>query len=508
MKKIKINGKEYFVEKETTVYEFLKNIGIYVPTLCYHPYLRPVGSCRICIIKDRGRYKNSCATLIEDGMDIETHTPDLIEARRWILQFLFGERNHYCMYCAVTNDCEFQNLGYYVGLDHFHFPTFKNIFELDNSHEFILFDNNRCVLCSRCIRVCSEVGGHFVLSEINKGINSLIVADGGIPLGKSSCVSCGLCVQVCPTGTFIDKYSMYLGRSWETEKINSFCFSCPVACGIEIRVRNGNIVKVLSNWESFTKGLICYKGRYSSVIKHRNVLQNRKHFRNVNIIQDSYLIESIRTKSSVALIDGTLFNEEIQKITEIFGTENTYCLYKINPKINNNKITFDELDKYDAYIIYGWNLDKDYGTIGSVIKRNYRLKNKKMFRIEEVKDFIKNSIFIYPACFEYINNKRFWEDEIVLPTNTNDIGVLKYIGNKYLDEELVKEFDKIFIFTRNSDVLPLYEKDCYLFTYTDRQIEGFKEVFLLPSEYEIDGTFYNVFNQLISVKSITKEGVL
>ncbi|MFN3995915.1 MAG: 2Fe-2S iron-sulfur cluster-binding protein, partial [bacterium] len=79
--KIKVNGKEYFVNEHLTILEFLKKIGIYIPSLCYHPNLRPVGSCRVCVIKDRGKYKNSCATYVEDGMEIETHSSGLIEIR-------------------------------------------------------------------------------------------------------------------------------------------------------------------------------------------------------------------------------------------------------------------------------------------------------------------------------------------------------------------------------------------------------------------------------------------
>ncbi|MCX7758959.1 MAG: 2Fe-2S iron-sulfur cluster-binding protein [bacterium] len=502
MKKFKINSVEYSIDTEKTIFEFLKDIGIYVPTLCYHPYLRPIGSCRVCVIKDRGKFKNSCATIIDDGMDIETHTPELIEMRKWILQFLFSERNHYCMYCCVTNDCEFQNLGYYTGLDHFHFPTFKNIFDIDNSHPYILFDNNRCVLCSRCVRVCSEVAGHFVLSENNKGEHSIIVADNGVQFGKSSCTSCGLCVQVCPTGTFVDKYSMYLGRSWETQKIGSYCFSCPVGCGIEIYKRGNNIVKIYSDWDSFTKGLICHKGRYEAVINYRKY----KNGSNIDIYENLNKIVKDIDESSVAVVDGTLFNEEIEKIRGLFPK--TFALYKVNPKILDNPISFDELDNYQTYIIAGWDLNKEYGTIGSVIKRNKYYRNCKVIYLDEGKFEISGkTIFIYKNYYSsnFLNGLDC--DHLVLPLNTNDVGLLKLIGNKTLQEIDNLEYSSLFIFSRDlnlniSNITGRFKRR-FLFTIdVDRYSELFDEVFPIVSEFEVKGSFYNLFNQLLCVDRV------
>lgn len=508
MKKIKVNGKEYLVEEEITLLQFLKRKGVYVPYLCYHPYLRPVGSCRICIVQDRGRYRNSCATYIEDGMDIQTDTPEIIQMRKWMLQFLFGERNHYCMYCAVTNDCEFQNLGYYTGLDHFHFPTFKNIFDLDNSHPYILFDNNRCVLCSRCIRVCSEVAGHFVLSENNKGISSMIVADGGKKLGESLCTSCGLCVQVCPTGTFIDKYSMYLGRSWESQKYQSFCFACPVGCGIEIYNRKGNINKVYSDWDSFTKGLICYKGRYESVINYRELKQ--KKLPTFDLLNNYEILSNQVNSKSVVIIDGTLFNEEIEKIKKIFN--NIFILDDINPKVLQNKITFEELDNYSVYVVDNWDINKEYGAIGSVLKRNSYYKKAKIIQYKDlVNNFEKYSfneekvIFIYKNYLSLlpencknkneINSILENSEHLVLPLKANSIGLIKILGkeadvvNNFTD--ILENFEKIFVFSREVNDI-------------DQEFLSLPKVkvYLLPFWFEINGSFYNVFNQLLNIKNL------
>ncbi len=270
---LSVNGKMYSLKeedvKDKTLWKFLKEEGYYVPILCNHEELSPVGRCRLCVVKDRGRIRTSCVSFIEDGMEIITDDPDLERYRKWALQFLFGERNHYCMYCGITSHCEFQNLGYYTKLNYFFFPTFFNKYELDNSHNHILFDNNRCVLCDRCVRVCSEVGGHFVLETINKGPKRLVVANGGKKLGESNCVSCGLCVQVCPTGTLLDKYSLYLDK--DSIEIDSNCYLCPVGCGIKIHLNKNKdyIVKIYSDFDAFSKGLICYKMRYEELISYK-----------------------------------------------------------------------------------------------------------------------------------------------------------------------------------------------------------------------------------------------
>lgn len=501
--KVKVNNLEYEVSSRKTILEFLNEIGIYVPYLCYHPKLRPVGSCRLCIIQDRGRYRNSCATYLEDGMDIKTDTPELKEIRKWILQFLFGERNHYCMYCPVTNDCEFQRLGYYTGLDHFHFFTFKNIFDLDNTHEYILFDNNRCVLCGRCVRVCSEVAGHFVLSEVNKGINSLIVADQGVPLGESSCISCGLCVQVCPTGTFVDKYSMYLGRTWETDKYPSYCFECPVGCGIEIYSRKGNIVKIYSNWDSFTKGLICYKGRYQSLVEYRE-LQKKKIYPEVNILQN---IPTTKSDNSIAIIDGTLFNEEIEIIANLFPI--IYSLYEINPRILKNEITFQEIENYQIYVIDNWDINKEYGAIGSILKRNAHYNRAKIINYPDLKHtqlennkvlfLYKNSSKVYQSLENLENVKH-----LVLPIGPNDVGILRILGNiKKFSKEDIENKD-VFIFTRElkENLSEFNFSRVYLFTSKlNDYTKIFQNIYLIPFWFNVCGSFYNLFNQLIKVNN-------
>ncbi len=116
-------GKMYSLKeedvKDKTLWKFLKEEGYYVPILCNHEELSPVGRCRLCVVKDRGRIRTSCVSFIEDGMEIITDDPDLERYRKWALQFLFGERNHYCMYCGITSHCEFQNLGYYTKLNYF-----------------------------------------------------------------------------------------------------------------------------------------------------------------------------------------------------------------------------------------------------------------------------------------------------------------------------------------------------------------------------------------------------
>lgn len=514
MKVFKINSVEYSTEEDITILDFLKKIGIYIPVLCYHPYLKPVGKCRICVIKDRGRYRNSCTTKIEHGMDIQTHTPELIEMRKWMIQFLFGERNHYCMYCPITNDCEFQNLGYYTGLDHFHFSTYENIFDTDNSHPYILFDNNRCVLCTRCIRVCSEIAGHSVLSEKGKGIHSIIVADNGVPLGESSCTSCGLCVQVCPTGTFVDKISMYQGRSWETNKFNSFCFSCPVGCGIEVYTRGSNIVKIYSDWNSFTKGLICYKGRYQAVINYR---KNRR--RELNSIDD--VIEKVRNlidENSVAVVDGTLFNEELEKIKTTFPK--TFTLYEVNPKILQNNIKIDQLENYQTFIISGWDLDKEYGSLGSIIKRSKLHRNCRVIHLdkEEIQfnpQLTGKAIFIYKNFCpkQNLNINELEIDELVLPINTNDIGLLKIIGNQSISSESNLNTSNLFVFSRDLKVINdrFIEKSQrkFLFTYNlNSNTEMFDHVFGIVSEFETNGSFYNLFNELIYLERVFEKEVV
>jgi formate dehydrogenase major subunit len=197
-------------------------------------------------------------------MVVSTHSEKVLNARRFVLTLLFSERNHFCMYCQVSGgDCELQNRAYDEGMTHWDLQPNWQPFEVDASHPFIVMDNNRCILCRRCVRACGELVGNFTLGFEERGANSLLVADYDVPLGESSCISCGTCVQICPTGALIDRQSAYQGRETDVEHHVGVCTECSVGCQRDVLTRDNRLVRIEGDWDApLNHGLLCDKGRF------------------------------------------------------------------------------------------------------------------------------------------------------------------------------------------------------------------------------------------------------
>jgi formate dehydrogenase major subunit len=180
---------------------------------------------------------------------------------------LFSERNHFCPFCQVSGgDCELQNAAYHEEMTHWPIQPGWNNFVVDTSHPYFVLDNNRCILCRRCVRACAEMAGNFTLSVAERGAKSTIVADTDVSLGESTCIKCGSCVQVCPTGALIDRTSAYQSHDKDLEEIKSICVGCSVGGSVKIMVRNNRIVRVEGDWGgSVNHGVLCEHGRYDSI---------------------------------------------------------------------------------------------------------------------------------------------------------------------------------------------------------------------------------------------------
>ena len=203
-----INDELVSAQEGDTLLSVLRERGIDIPTLCHLDGLSERGGCRLCMVEmvGTGRLQVACATQVQEGMVVRTHSERLIKYRKMILELLFAERNHVCAVCVMNGNCELQWEAAKIGMDHVRYEYLNPDLSMDVSHERYGLDHNRCILCMRCVRVCDEIEGAHVWDAMGRGVNSRVIIDLNQAWGTSqSCTSCGKCVQVCPTGALFSK---------------------------------------------------------------------------------------------------------------------------------------------------------------------------------------------------------------------------------------------------------------------------------------------------------------
>ena len=205
---IRIDGELISAFEGQTILQAAKAGGKYIPTLCDLEGLTAVGACRLCIVEVQGidRLLPACTTPIQDGMSVTTNSAKLTQYRRISIELLLVERNHVCAVCVSNGHCELQNMATALGISTVHFAYNYPTLPVDLSHPRYVLDHNRCILCTRCVRVCAELEGAHVWEMTSRGIHARIVSDLNAKWGESkTCTSCGKCVQACPTGALSEK---------------------------------------------------------------------------------------------------------------------------------------------------------------------------------------------------------------------------------------------------------------------------------------------------------------
>jgi bidirectional [NiFe] hydrogenase diaphorase subunit len=208
VKTLTIDGKEVCASEHQTILEVARENNIDIPTLCYFSGLKGVGACRLCLVevKGNGKLLPACVTQAQEGMEVTAHSPQLKEYRKLIIELLLTERSHVCSVCVSSGHCELQALAQKLGVNHVTLPYLHVECKTDGSHRRFVADHNRCVLCTRCMRVCDEIEGAHTWDITGRGIRSRMITDMGEPWGDSeTCTNCGKCVSVCPVGALVEK---------------------------------------------------------------------------------------------------------------------------------------------------------------------------------------------------------------------------------------------------------------------------------------------------------------
>lgn len=472
-----IDGKSSTFKGPTTVLNAALEAGIDIPVLCDDPRLKSCGVCRVCVVKVKGspRPLAACTTELKSDMEIETHTAELTEARRMNLRML--ARKYPRQPFLQFPEKPFHKLAREYGLDADDFLGEQDQALIDNSHPYIHVDMSRCIDCYRCVRICDEVQGQFVWQVVNRGDATHIVPDSGATFKDSSCVSCGACVDTCPTGALEDKSVLALGApvSWT----KTVCPYCGTGCEMNVGTQGQKIVQVKPAIEApVSKGHLCVKGRYAFNFVDAGdritepMIRQDGEWKKVSwddaIAFTAERLEKIIDKDgkhSVAVLGSArATNEEnylAQKFTRVvLGTNNVDCCARVchTPSAAAMKMmlgtgaatnSFADVELARTILICGANPTENHPIVGERIKQAVLHNGAKL-------------IVIDPRQIELAN---YADIHLQLRPGTNVL-VFNAIAHTIIEEQL---FDESFLKER---VLEFEEFRAFVSDYSPEKIAG------------------------------------
>jgi formate dehydrogenase major subunit len=268
---LRVDGREVRVPPGTSVLRAASLAGVAIPKLCATDSLEAFGSCRLCLVEIEGRkgLPASCTTPAEPGMVVSTQSEALAARRRGVMELYISDHPLDCLTCAANGDCELQDMAGAVGLREVrygfagenHFDT-TSAAPKDHSNPYFGYDPAKCIVCNRCVRACEEVQGTFAITITGRGFGSRVTAGVGEPFLGSECVSCGACVQACPTATLVEHAVVRHGQPREATVTT--CAYCGVGCGFVAETQGQQVVR-MTPWKDgrANEGHSCVKGRFA-----------------------------------------------------------------------------------------------------------------------------------------------------------------------------------------------------------------------------------------------------
>jgi formate dehydrogenase major subunit len=408
---VEIDGTSVTVPEGTSLMRAAALAGVQVPKLCATDTLKAFGSCRLCLVEIEGRkgYPASCTTTVAAGMKVRTQSPKLMQLRRGVIDLYVSDHPLECEGCPAEGHCELQDMAAAVGVTETSYAPGGQVHRpqaQDESNPYFTFDPELCIVCSRCVRACDETQGTFALTIQGRGFSSKVAASQNQPFLDSECVSCGACVEACPTAALTEKSIIGLGVA--ERAVGTTCAYCGVGCGFRAEVRGSGadveVVRMVPDRDGKANhGHACVKGRFawgyathSDRVKKPMIRKSiRDEWREVSWEEAiSYAASELKRvqakygKNSIGGITSSrCTNEEtflVQKLVRAaFGTNNVDTCARVchSPTGYGLKNTlgesagtqaFDSVMQADVVMIIGANPSEGHPVFGSQLKRRLR----------------------------------------------------------------------------------------------------------------------------------------
>ena len=404
---LEIDGFTVTVPEGTSVMRAAADAGIQIPKLCATDSLDPFGSCRLCLVQIEGArgLPASCTTPAAEGMKVCTQNKRLADVRRGVMELYISDHPLDCLTCPANGNCELQDMAGAVGLREVRYGYEGEnhlVADKDTSNPYFQYDPSKCIVCSRCVRACSEVQGTFTLTIDGRGFDSRVSAGQNQDFMDSECVSCGACVQACPTATLIEKSVVEMGQP-EHSAITT-CAYCGVGCSFRAEMKGSEIVRMVPDKNGYANhGHSCVKGRFAfGYATHKDRITQpmiRKKITDpwqevswdeaVSYAASEFKrIQSEHGRDSVGgLTSSRCTNEEayvVQKLVRAaFGNNNVDTCARVCHSPTGYGLkqtlgesagtqTFDSVRKADVIFVIGANPTDGHPVFGSAMKRRIR----------------------------------------------------------------------------------------------------------------------------------------
>lgn len=466
MTRITINGRDIEVNDGLSILDASRKIDIDIPTLCHMEELEASGACRICVVEVEGARNlvPSCATKVSEGMIIKTHSDRVMEARRTLLKLILANHKVDCFSCEKTGKCKLQDYCYEYGIDESMSVTRNTVYPIDDSNPFYYFDRNKCILCRKCLRVCSELQCTSAICVSERGYDTHVTAPFEEKIQESSCVSCGNCVSNCPVGALMPKTKEKF-RTWEIKFTKTICPYCGVGCEMYLVTKGNKVVSVEPAKGAANNGLLCVKGKFAyGFINHTDRLSKPLIKKEGNLVEATweeayeFIADKIKEikqnygpQAFAGLASARCTNEENYLFQKMFraviGTNNIdHCARLCHAStvaglaitLGSGAMTnsIEEIVNEDVIFITGSNTTETHPVIGAKI-RQARLRGAKLIVAEPRKiDLAKDAeIFlqIKPGTNVALFNGMM---NIIIDEGLEDKGFIESRTENY--EELVK----------------------------------------------------------------------